>query len=128
MATGTYDFIITMDAIHDMARPDLVLDIARRALKDDAWGYLIADFKCNETAADNIAADPGLAMLAYGASVMLCLNSAMSEENSMGLGTMGFHPQLAQRMLCDAGFAGFEQLDWESDVNNFYWAKLSAGS
>lgn len=123
MAEKTYDFIITMDAIHDMAHPDQVLAIARKGLKDDAWGYLIADFKCKETVAENVADDLGLAMLGYGASVMLCLNSAMSEENSMGLGTMGWYPKLAQKMLGDAGFLGFEQLHWESSSNNFYWAK-----
>jgi SAM-dependent methyltransferase len=121
---NTYDFIITIDAIHDMARPDLVLSIARKALKGDALGYLIADFKCKESCAENIVCDPVLAMLGYGASVMLCLNSAMSEENSMGLGTMGWHPKLAEKMLRDAGFSGFVQLHWESGFNNFYWATL----
>jgi ubiquinone/menaquinone biosynthesis C-methylase UbiE len=125
MPEKTYDFIITMDAIHDMSRPDLVLRIARKALKDDAWGYLIADFKCKESCAANIAADPGLTLLAYGVSVMLCLNSAMSEENSLGLGTMGWHAKLAEEMLTAAGFSGFEQLQWQSPVNNFYWAKVS---
>lgn len=64
MACSTYDFIITMDAIHDMARPDLVQATSRKALKDDAWGYLIADCKCKATAGENIATDPGLAMIA----------------------------------------------------------------
>lgn len=123
MGEAQYDFIFTNDAIHDMAHPDEVLSIARKALKDDAWGYLIADFKCKETCAENIAMDQGLAMLGYGASVMLCLNSAMSGEGSMGLGTLGWHPKLAEKMLKEAGFAGFEQLDWESDMNYFYWAK-----
>jgi ubiquinone/menaquinone biosynthesis C-methylase UbiE len=123
IAPDLYDFIITMDAIHDMAHPDQVLRVARRALRDDGWGYLIGDFKSMESAAENITRDENLAMLGYGTSVMLCLNSAMSDDNSMGLGTLGWHPKLAQEMLTKAGFSGFEQLDWESNFNQFYWAK-----
>ena len=124
MADKTYDFIITYDAIHDMARPDEVLPIARRALKDDAWGYLIADFKSEERPADMMAGDEFLATFGYGVSVMLCLNSGMSEEGGLGLGTLGWHVPLARKMLAAAGFAGVDILDWDNDFNRFFHAKV----
>ncbi|MCB0195096.1 MAG: hypothetical protein KDJ65_24325 [Anaerolineae bacterium] len=34
----------------------------------------------------------------------------MSEPNGVGLGTMGFNPILAKKMIAEAGFTRFEQL------------------
>eukprot|EP00892_Ulva_mutabilis_P011496 jgi/Ulvmu1/8719/UM047_0060.1 len=124
MPEKTYDFIITYDAVHDMARPDKVLPIARQALKDDAWGYLVADFKSEENPADLMTHNPLLANLGYGASVMLCLNSGMSEDGGLGLGTLGWHVPLATKMLKEAGFAGVDILDWPNPFNRFFHAQL----
>eukprot|EP00892_Ulva_mutabilis_P011495 jgi/Ulvmu1/8718/UM047_0058.1 len=125
MPAKAYDFIITYDAIHDMSRPDQVLPIARQALKDDAWGYLIADVKGGATPAATMQDSNQLARFAYGVSVMLCLNSGMSEEGGLGLGTLGWHTALAEEMLKAAGFAAVEVLDWNNDFNRFFHAKVA---
>ena len=64
-----------------------------------------------------------MAMLGYSYSIMLCMSSALSTPNGRGLGTLGWHPQLAHRMLKDAGFSDVKTLEWESDLNSFYLAK-----
>ena len=125
MPDKTYDFVITYDAIHDMAQPGEVLPIARRALKDDAWGYLIADVKGEERPADTMREKNQLATFGYGVSVMLCLSSGMSEEGGLGLGTLGWHVPLARKMLLDAGFAAVDVLDWDNDFNRFFHAKVA---
>jgi SAM-dependent methyltransferase len=119
-----YDFLFTMDAIHDMTRPDKVLAMARKALKDDAAGYVIADFKSTGSLAGNIRHMAPLAVLGYGVSVALCMSNGLSEEGGMGLGTLGWHPKLAEEMLKDAGFVAVDILEWGHELNNFYHAKM----
>ena len=52
------------------------------------------------------------------------MNSGMSEEGGMGLGTLGWHVALATRMLKDAGFADVKVLDWDNDFNRFFHATV----
>jgi hypothetical protein len=53
------------------ARPDQVLPIARRALCDGAFGYLIADPRSHGSAAANIREMGPKAMLYYGMSTQV---------------------------------------------------------
>ena len=61
-----------------------------------------------------------MAAMMYGSSVLTCMSSALSEPDGLGLGTLGFHPQLAEQMVREAGFEGFEELDLGHPVNAFY--------
>jgi SAM-dependent methyltransferase len=124
MKEKTYDLLLTMDAIHDMSRPDKVLSIARKSLKDCAAGYIIADFRSEGTLVENIKAMRDMSIIGYGFSIALCMSSGLSEEGGLGLGTLGWHPARAEEMLKAAGFAAVDRLDWKHDVQNFYFAKI----
>lgn len=62
----TYALVMTHDAIHDMARPDLVMPNVRKALLPEGC-WLIGDMAALESPAANIADQP-LAPLLYGLS------------------------------------------------------------
>ncbi len=103
-----YDFIITFDCIHDMTRPGEVIAAIRRALKPDGT-WLIKDIRSRPRFEDNLR-NPLLAML-YGFSVSACMSSALSEKGGAGLGTLGFNPEVAERMVREAGFTRFTTHD-----------------
>jgi 2-polyprenyl-3-methyl-5-hydroxy-6-metoxy-1,4-benzoquinol methylase len=118
---GSFDFITTFDCIHDMTRPREVMTAIRKALKDDGT-YLIADIKSYPTYEENVERNPMVAMM-YGMSVLSCMASALSEPGGEGLGTLGFHEQLAREMTKEAGFSGFEVKDFGNPINLYYEIK-----
>jgi hypothetical protein len=67
---------------------------------------------------DNLR-NPLLAMM-YGLSVTSCMSSGLSEPGGAGLGTLGLHPELAERMCRDAGFSRFTRHDFDDPVNFYY--------
>jgi hypothetical protein len=56
----------------------------------------------------------------YGFSVSACMSSALSEPGGAGLGTLGFNPQVAERMVGEAGFSRFRQHDFDDPGNLYY--------
>jgi len=56
----------------------------------------------------------------YGFSLMSCMSSAMSEPGGADLGTLGFNPEVAERMCRDAGFTSFQMHDFQ-DAGNLYY-------
>ena len=112
-----FDFVITFDCIHDMTRPAEVIATIRRCLKDEGT-WLIKDIRSSPKFSDN-RKNPMLAML-YGFSVSACMSSALSEEGGAGLGTLGFNPEVAERMVREAGFTRFKQHDFEDPSNLYY--------
>ncbi len=113
----TYDFLITFDCIHDMTRPAEVIAAIRRAMKDDGT-WLIKDIRSQPAFEDNLK-NPLLAMF-YGFSVSACMSSALSEPDGAGLGTLGFNPEVAERMTRAAGFERFRLHDFEDPSNLYY--------
>ncbi len=113
----TYDFVITFDCIHDMTRPAEVIASIRRALKPDGT-WLIKDIRSQPNFKDNMR-NPMLAMF-YGFSVSACMSSALSEPGGAGLGTLGFNPEVAERMVREAGFTRFQLHDFEDPSNLYY--------
>ena len=113
----TYDFVITFDCLHDMTRPDDVIGAIRKAIADDGT-WLIKDIRSKPEYEDNLR-NPMLAMF-YGFSISGCMSSAMSEEGGAGLGTLGFHPKLAEEMVRDAGFTSFTTHDFDDPANLYY--------
>ena len=89
-----------------------------------ALGTPAPDFELTDTQGvpvtrDNYAGNPLLAMF-YGFSVTACMSSAMSEPGGAGLGTLGFHPEVAERMTREAGFTRFTQHDFQDPANLYY--------
>jgi SAM-dependent methyltransferase len=114
---ATYDFVITLDCIHDMTRPAEVIAAIRRALQPDGT-WLIKDIRSAPRFEDNLR-NPLLAMF-YGFSVSACMSSALSEPGGAGLGTLGFNPEVAERMTREAGFTRFLPHDFEDPANLYY--------
>jgi len=113
----TYDFVITFDCLHDMTRPAAVIESIRRALKPDGT-WLIKDIRSNADFKKNMR-NPMLAMF-YGFSVSACMSSALSEPGGAGLGTLGFNPDVAERMVRAAGVTRFTLHDFEDPSNLYY--------
>ena len=112
-----FDFLLTFDCVHDMTRPDLVMQAIRGALKPDGT-WLIKDIRSKATYEENLE-NPMLALL-YGFSVTSCMSSALSEPDGMGLGTVGFNPEVAEGMVMDAGFSSFQMHDFDDPANLYY--------
>ncbi len=115
---GRYDLALALDCMHDAPFPDRIAAAVRRSLKDDGV-WLIKDTYCYETFEDNLR-NPMLAMQ-YGYSLSGCLLSAASQEGAAGLGTLGFHPAEAERIVRNAGFTSFRMFRLEDDpIHNYY--------
>jgi SAM-dependent methyltransferase len=114
---ATYDFLITLDCIHDMTRPEAVIAAIKRSLNDDGT-WFIKDIRSKPRFEDNLR-NPMLAMM-YGFSLMSCMSSAMSEPGGAGLGTLGFNPEVAERMIRAAGFTQFRMHDFKDPGNLYY--------
>ncbi|MCR9097152.1 MAG: methyltransferase domain-containing protein [bacterium] len=112
-----FDFLLTFDCLHDMTRPAEVIASIRRALRPDGT-WLIKDIRSQPRFEDNLG-HPMLAMF-YGFSVSACMSSALSEPGGAGLGTLGFNPEVAERMVREAGFEHFRMHDFEDPTNLYY--------
>ena len=113
----TYDFLITFDCIHDMTRPADVIAAIRGSLQPEGT-WLIKDIRSQPEFKDNMK-NPLLAMF-YGFSVSACMSSALSEPDGAGLGTLGFNPEVAERMTREAGFSRFRMHDFDDPSNLYY--------
>ncbi|MHB1536264.1 MAG: class I SAM-dependent methyltransferase [Acidimicrobiales bacterium] len=113
----TYDIILTLDCIHDLPRPTEAVAAIRRAIRPDGT-WLIKDIRAGSTWAEN-QRNPLLAMM-YAMSVATCLSSALSEPGGAGLGTLGFPPELAEKMCISAGFTRFRVHDFGDPANLYY--------
>ena len=116
-ADGSFDFLLTFDCLHDMTRPADVIASIRRALRPEGT-WLIKDIRSQPRFEDNLG-HPMLAML-YGFSVSACMSSALSEPEGAGLGTLGFNPEVAERMVREAGFGRFQMHDFDDPTNLYY--------
>jgi len=113
----TYDFMLTLDCIHDMPAPAEAIAAIHRSLRPEGT-WLIKDIRSAPTWAENLR-NPMLALM-YGTSVSTCLSSALSEPGGAGLGTLGFHPGLAEAMCRDAGFTAFTVHDFGDPADLYY--------
>jgi SAM-dependent methyltransferase len=113
--TARYDLITTFDAVHDQARPDLVLAGIARALRPGGV-YLCVDVAASSHLPDNL--DHPLGPLLYTISCMHCMTVSLA-EGGMGLGTM-WGEQKAREMLREAGFTSVETAHVSGDISNMY--------
>lgn len=114
---GTFDLVLTFDCLHDMARPDRAARAVRAAIADDGT-WLIKDIRSTGDF-DRDRRNP-LLPLFYGFSVASCLQSALSEPDGLGLGTLGLHPARAEQLTRDAGFSRFSTHDFGDAANLYY--------
>ena len=117
-ADGRFAFVTCFDCLHDMTDPASMARRIRQSLASDGT-WLVAEIKAHESYECNVEKNPMAAMM-YGSSVLTCMSSALSEPGGLGLGTLGLHGALLQRMAEEAGFARFETLDLGHPVNAFY--------
>jgi SAM-dependent methyltransferase len=110
-----FDFITTFDAVHDQARPDLVLAGIARALRPGGV-YLCVDIRASSTLGENV--DHPLGTYLYTVSCMHCMTVSLA-DGGMGLGTM-WGEQTARQMLGEAGFTSIETAHVDGDIVNSY--------
>lgn len=111
-----FDFITTFDAVHDQARPDIVLKGIYDTLKDDGV-YLMQDISASSHHHENT--EHPLGTLLYTVSTMHCMTVSLA-QGGMGLGTM-WGRETAIKMLNDAGFKNIQIKTLSHDVQNDYY-------
>ena len=114
----TYDLVTTFDAIHDQARPDIVLRAIHDMLRPGGT-YLCVDIRASSDVADNV--DHPLGTFLYTVSCMHCMTVSLALGGA-GLGAV-WGEQTALAMLTDAGFGDVRVETVEGDIaNNYYVA------
>ncbi|MCG8361736.1 MAG: class I SAM-dependent methyltransferase [Pseudanabaenales cyanobacterium] len=113
----SYDLITTFDAIHDQARPDIVLRNIYNALRTDGGVYLMQDIRAASDVSGNL--DHPLGPFLYTISCMHCMTVSLA-EGGMGLGTM-WGREKALAMLKEAGFVSIEMKELPHDIMNDYY-------
>jgi SAM-dependent methyltransferase len=116
-----YDLITTFDAIHDQARPDLVLSGIASALRPGGV-YLCVDIAASSDVAGNL--DHPLGSFMYTVSCMHCMTVSLA-AGGMGLGAM-WGEQKARQMLADAGFTSVEVKHVDGDIFHNYYVATTA--
>jgi 2-polyprenyl-3-methyl-5-hydroxy-6-metoxy-1,4-benzoquinol methylase len=111
-----YHLITTFDAIHDQAKPDMVLRNIQKALRPEGV-YLMQDIHAATELDGNL--DHPVAPLLYTISCMHCMTVSLA-DGGMGLGTM-WGQEKALQMLADAGFTSVEIKRLEHDLQNDYY-------
>lgn len=111
-----YDLITTFDAIHDQARPDIVLGNIYRALRSDGL-YLMQDVRASSYVDQNL--DHPLAPFLYTISCMHCMTVSLA-AGGMGLGTM-WGRENAMELLQAAGFQTIDRQELPHDPMNDYY-------
>ncbi len=111
-----FDFITTFDAVHDQARPDLVLSNIHRALRPGGT-YLAQDIKASSEHAGNL--DQPFAPFIYTISLMHCMSVSLA-CGGMGLGA-AWGRELALAMFQKAGFGEVAVNELEHDPLNYWY-------
>ncbi len=123
-ADGSADLVLCFDCLHDMPRPDKALEAIRGTIAADGT-LLIKDIRSTGDF-DKDRRNPLLAMF-YGFSVASCLQSAKSEPDGMGLGTLGLYPERMKELVTHAGFGSFVQHDLDDAGNLYYEVRVTEG-
>lgn len=111
-----YDLVTTFDAVHDQARPDIVLQNIYKALRPDGI-YLMQDIRAATNVDGNL--DHPIAPLLYTISCMHCMTVSLA-YGGMGLGSM-WGQEKALELLGEAGFKQVEIKQLAHDFQNNYY-------
>jgi SAM-dependent methyltransferase len=114
---GRFDFITTFDAVHDQARPDLLLAGIAQALRPGGT-YLCVEAAASSELAENLEHPRGPFL--YTISCLHCMTVSLA-EGGMGLGTM-WGEQAARTMLGEAGFTSVEVVHRDGDDDAYFIA------
>jgi ubiquinone/menaquinone biosynthesis C-methylase UbiE len=114
--TARFDLVTTFDAVHDQARPDLMLAGIAEALRPDGV-YLCVDIAASSKLSENL--DHPLGPFFYTVSCMHCMTVSLA-DGGMGLGAM-WGEQKALQMLSDAGFTSVNVEHVDGDIANTYF-------
>jgi cyclopropane fatty-acyl-phospholipid synthase-like methyltransferase len=115
-APNSFDLVTTFDAVHDQARPDLVLKNIAEALRPNGV-YLMQDIAASSNVHENIGHVMGPWL--YTISTMHCMSVSLA-AGGMGLGT-AWGRQLATKMLNEAGFNDVQLRNLPHDIINDYY-------
>jgi 2-polyprenyl-3-methyl-5-hydroxy-6-metoxy-1,4-benzoquinol methylase len=116
-----YDLICTFDAIHDQAKPDVVLHNIYCALRPDGV-YLMQDIAGSSHVHHNV--DHPMGPFLYTVSTMHCMTVSLAYDGA-GLGAM-WGKEKALEMLAAAGFTHTEVHELAHDIQNYYYINRKA--
>jgi 2-polyprenyl-3-methyl-5-hydroxy-6-metoxy-1,4-benzoquinol methylase len=111
-----FDLITAFDAIHDQARPDVVLREIATALRPNGT-FLMQDILASSHLEQNI--DNPVATFLYTISTMHCMSVSLAQDGA-GLGTC-WGRELAEKMLREAGFSKVRVEKLPHDDMNYYY-------
>jgi 2-polyprenyl-3-methyl-5-hydroxy-6-metoxy-1,4-benzoquinol methylase len=117
--TEKFDLITAFDAIHDQAKPDVVLREIVTALRADGT-FLMQDILASSYLEKNL--ENPIATFLYTISTMHCMSVSLAQGGA-GLGTC-WGRELAEKMLLEAGLRDItvEKLPHD-DMNYYYLAR-----
>ena len=115
-AVDRYGLVVTFDAIHDQAKPEVVLENIQRSLRRGGF-YLMVEPAAATGLENNL--DHPLATLLYTISTFHCLTVSLA-QNGRGLGTM-WGQELALQMLAECGFSEIGVRRISGDLLNSYF-------
>eukprot|EP01083_Nonionella_stella_P162968 535486_1 len=113
---GSYDLICAFDSIHDLAKPQEVLNNVRNALKPGGF-FLMQDIMMSSDLENNLAHP--MAPILYSVSTMHCMTVSLAQDGGVGVGTC-WGKEKAQEMLQKAGFSKVELYPAADSVNVIY--------
>jgi 2-polyprenyl-3-methyl-5-hydroxy-6-metoxy-1,4-benzoquinol methylase len=111
-----YDLITAFDAIHDQAKPDVVLREIASALRPGGV-FLMQDILASSRLENNL--DNPMAPFLYTISTMHCMSVSLAAEGA-GLGTC-WGRELAEKMLREAGLRDMTVEKLPHDDMNYYY-------
>jgi SAM-dependent methyltransferase len=115
-----FDLITTFDAVHDQARPDLLLAGIARVLRPGGI-FLCVENAASSELAGNLEHPRGPFL--YTVSCMHCMTVSLADDG-MGLGAM-WGEQTARKMLAEAGFTSVEIAHLDGDDSAYFIAGKS---
>jgi ubiquinone/menaquinone biosynthesis C-methylase UbiE len=111
-----FDLITAFDAIHDQAKPDVVLREISTALRPGGV-FLMQDILASSQLEKNL--ENPIATFLYTISTMHCMTVSLAQGGA-GLGTC-WGRELAEKMLRDAGFRNIKVEKLPHDDMNYYY-------
>lgn len=111
-----YDLVTAFDAIHDQARPALVLKEIHKALRPGGT-FLMQDIRGSSCVHQDM--DNPIAPFAYAISCMHCMTVSLAQGGD-GLGAMWGRAK-ALELLAAAGFENVKVNELPHDIQNFWY-------
>ena len=110
--------LLTLDVIHDLARPGAAVRSAASCLADDGI-WIVADIRTKGGLEENRRMP--MLPLFYGMSILYCMSSAMSEPGGAGLGTLGLTEEVFGELTAAAGLRVVQTYEHDVDMTNRYY-------